>query len=146
MFSSGEVFFFGTPLGLIPQGIQESMASIYGSGSLYAHAHNIILQTGLVAGVPGMLLFLGFLWTMLFPCVKIGIGTKESQVPGAYVLPIAVLCMLIVNMFEPFLMFYISVMACLFFLFCGYIVAISRETPESVAPSKGKSKNTGKKK
>ena len=146
MFSSGEVFFFGTPLGLIPQGIQESMASIYGSGSLYAHAHNIILQTGLVAGVPGMLLFLGFLWTMLFPCVRIGIGTKENQVSGAFVLPIAVLCMLIVNMFEPFLMFYISVMACLFFLFCGYIVAISRETPEPVVLTKGKSHNKGKKK
>ena len=146
MVSSGKLFFFGTPLGLIPQGIQESMEAIYGSGSLFAHAHNIILQTGLVAGVPGMLLFLGFLWTMLFPCVKIGIGTKESQVSGAYVLPIAVLCMLIVNMFEPFLMFYISVMACLFFLFCGYIVAISREVLEPVVPAKGKSQNKAKKK
>lgn len=127
MFSSGTAFFFGTPLGLIPEAIQESMIGVYGSGSTYAHAHNIILQTGLVVGVPGMLLFLGFLWTMLFPCVKIGIGTKEDQAPGSFVLPIGVLCMLIVNLFEPFLMFYVSVMGCLFFLFCGWIVAISQE-------------------
>ena len=134
MVSSSERFFFGTPFGLIPKGIKECMEKIYGKGSEFAHAHNIIIQTGLLAGVPGMLLFLGFLSSILMPCVKIGIGIKENQSPGAFVLPIAVLSMLIVNMFEPFLMFYISVMACLFFLFCGYIVAINKETPQSVEP------------
>ena len=145
MISSGKVFFFGTPLGLIPESIHECMEKIYGTSRVYAHAHNIILQTGLVAGVPGMLLFLGFLCTMVLPCVRIGIGTKEKQLSGAYVLPIAVLCMLIVNMFEPFLLFYISVMACLFFLFCGYIVAISREVPDPVTLTKDKSRNKNKK-
>lgn len=127
MFSDAKEFFFGAPITVIPTQIKDSLTRIYGNGSLFAHAHNIILQTGLIAGVPGMLLFLAFLFRILMPCVRIGIGKKSQAYPGSYFLPIAVLAMLVANMFEPFLLFYISSMACLFFLFCGYIVAIDRE-------------------
>ena len=37
-----------------------------------------------------------------------------------------VLAMLVVNMFEPFLLFYFSAQGCVFFLFCGWIVALDR--------------------
>ena len=87
----------------------------------------VVLLGAVVAGVPGMLLFLGFLGKIVVPCFKIGIGKKTAQFPGSYILPIAVLAMLAQNMFEPFLLYYVSVMACLFFLFCGYIVAINKE-------------------
>lgn len=125
--SGGRQFFCGIPMALIPDTIEEYLVKIFGSGQSYAHAHNVILQTGLIAGVPGMLLFLGFLGKIVVPCFKIGIGKKTAQFPGSYILPIAVLAMLAQNMFEPFLLYYVSVMACLFFLFCGYIVAINKE-------------------
>lgn len=129
MLSGGREFFCGTPFPLIPTQIENNLVKLYGEGSAFAHAHNVILQTGLMAGVPGMLLFLAYLVKILFPCLRVGIGRKVAQFPGSYVLPIAVLAMLVENMVEPFLLYYISVMACLFFLFCGYIVAIDKEEP-----------------
>ena len=127
MVSDSKVFFCGIPSPLIPNSICEKMTEIYGDGSVFAHAHNIILQTGLITGVPGMLVFLAFLVKLIFPSVKIGIGRYQQKYPGSYVLPIMILAILIVNMFEPFIMFYLSVMGCLFFLFSGYIVAISKD-------------------
>lgn len=127
MASGGREFLFGTPLALIPSRIKEIVMEIYGFGNRYAHAHNVILQTGLVAGVPGMLLFLAFLIKILFPCIRTGIGKQPHRRQGSYMLPIAVLALLCLNVFEPFLLFYFSVSACLFFLFCGFIIAIDKE-------------------
>ena len=127
MVSKSGIFFCGIPAPLIPNSICEKMTEIYGDGSAFAHAHNIILQTGLIEGVPGMLLFLAFLIKLLFPCIKTGIGTYQQKYPGAYILPIIILAILIENMFEPFIMYYLSINGCLFFLFSGYIVAIGKD-------------------
>ncbi len=127
MFSSPKSFFFGTPLGLIPSTIKETLIAIFGSGKEYAHAHNMILQTGLVAGVPGMLLLLAFLISLSVRCVRVGLDRQHNRMEGAYCLPLAVLGFMIVNMFEPFLLFYFSVMGCVFFLFSGWITALDRK-------------------
>ena len=127
MFSSIRTFFFGYPIFNISQAIKDTLIQMYGSGSSMAHAHNMILQTGLVMGIPGMLMFIVFLVMMVFRCVRVGIGKAKGNLPGAYVLPIIILAFIVVNMFEPFLLFYCSIMACLFFLFCGWIIAIDRD-------------------
>ena len=118
MVSSPGIFFFGLPFDQIPMALD-------GTGG-YAHAHNMILQMGLVTGVPGMIAFLAFLVMMAVRSIKVGIGKKTAEYPGIYVIPIAVLAMVIANMFEPFLLFYFSIMGCVFFLFCGLIIAIDR--------------------
>lgn len=126
MVSSPRAFFFGVPGGLIPQTIQDSMAAIYGTSGMYAHAHNMILQTGLMLGVPGMLGFLALLVMLFVRSLRVVFGKGRAHTPGAWALPIGIAAMLAVNMFEPFLMFYLSVMGCLFFLYCGWVVALDR--------------------
>lgn len=126
LFSSPRTFFFGVPGGLIPQTIQETMKSLYGHGSLFAHAHNILLQVGLMLGVPGLVGFVAFLVMLFLRCVRVVFGKGKAQVRGGYVLPIAILSLLAVNMFEPFLMFYLSVMGSLFFLYAGWVIAMDR--------------------
>ncbi|MBQ6233253.1 MAG: O-antigen ligase family protein [Clostridia bacterium] len=126
MLSSPRHFFFGVPLGRITAEIKSAMESIYGTGSQYAHAHNMILQTGLVTGVPGMLMFIAFLVMMMIRCIRVSLGKTKAVFPGAFVLPISILGMVIVNLFEPFLLFYVSVMGCMFFLYCGWTVAIDK--------------------
>ena len=126
MVSSPRAFFFGVPGGLIPQTIKDSMAAIYGTSSMYAHAHNMILQTGLMLGVPGMLGFLALLVMLFVRSLRVVFGKGRAHTPGAWALPIGIAAMLAVNMFEPFLMFYLSVMGCLFFLYCGWVVALDR--------------------
>ena len=110
MFSSPRYFFFGVPIGRITTEIQSMINSLYGTNELYAHAHNMILQTGLVTGVPGMGMFIAFLIMMFIRCIRVGLRANiNKHFQGAYVFPIAILAMIIVNLFEPFLIFYISV-------------------------------------
>lgn len=127
MFSSPRNFFIGIPLGDISYAIQEVMERIYGTNELFAHAHNAILQTGLAMGVPAMIAFVAFLIMLAIRCVRVGIDWKKRNFRGAYVLPVAVLALVIINMFEAFLLFYISITACVFFLFGGWITAIDSE-------------------
>ena len=124
LFSSSQAFFFGIPSSTIPETLQSTMIQLLGSGSLKAHAHNMILQTGLTSGVPGMIAFTAFWVMMAIRCVKVGLAKENPGCPGAFILPVGVLMMVIVNLFEPFLLFYFSVMGCLFFLFCGWVIAI----------------------
>lgn len=127
MFSSVKRFFFGVSLGDSSYAIQEAMNAIYGPSQLFAHAHNIILQVGLCMGVPAMVTFVIFLVMLAVRCVRVGIGVAKGSFSGAYVLPIAVLAMVIINMFEAFLVLYVSITACIFFLFGGWITAIDSE-------------------
>ena len=130
MISSPRAFFFGSPQPLIPNMIEQTMTEIYGKGSIFAHAHNMILQTGLVTGVPGMIALLVFFVRLAVRCVKVGLKKEDAARKGYYVFPIALLAMVFVNMFEPFLLFYISVMGCLFFLFSGCTVAAEQTVNE----------------
>ncbi|MBQ4156825.1 MAG: O-antigen ligase family protein [Clostridia bacterium] len=123
--SSAKNFFFGVPTGDISYVIKDVMTEIYGEGQLYAHAHNSILQIGLSMGVPAMMLFISFLVMLSIRCVRVGVGLAKNCFPGAYVLPAAVLAMVIINMVEAFLFFYISITACIFFLFGGWISALN---------------------
>lgn|GEM_PF-6272184 len=131
MFSSARRFFFGIPFGNVSDAIREAMKEIYGSGGTFAHAHNMILQVGVCLGVPAMAAFVAFLVMMVVRCIRVGLGMAKGAFAGAYILPIAVLAFMIVNMFEPFLLLYVSVMACLFFLFCGWITTMDREAADA---------------
>jgi len=124
MVSSVQRFFFGVPLGDTSYAIQEAMSKLYGSSTLFAHAHNIILQVGLCMGVPAMIAFVVFLVMLAVRCIRVGIGMVKGCFSGVYVLPATVLAMVIINMFEAFLVFYVSITACVFFLFSGWITAI----------------------
>ena len=73
-----------------------------------------------------MLMFIAFLVMMMIRCIRVSLGKTKAVFPGAFVLPISILGMVIVNLFEPFLLFYVSVMGCMFFLYCGWTVAIDK--------------------
>lgn len=124
MVSSVQRFFFGVPMRETSYAIQEAMNSIFGPSKLFAHAHNSILQAGLCMGVPAMATFVAFLVMSAVRCIRVGFGMAKESFSGAYVLPAAVLAVVIINMFEAFLFFYISITACVFFLFIGWITAM----------------------
>ena len=127
MFDSPKRFFIGMPFGDAPSAIESFMTQIYGTGMMVAHAHNIILQVGICLGVPAMLAFLFFLVKMSIRCVRVGLGKGQGQFQGAYALPIGLLGMMIVNMAEAYLFFYFSFMACVFFLYCGWILTVDEK-------------------
>ena len=71
--------------------------------------------------------FLFFLVKMSIRCVRVGLGKGQGQFQGAYALPIGLLGMMIVNMAEAYLFFYFSFMACVFFLYCGWILTVDEK-------------------
>lgn len=128
IFSSPRAFLLGTPVHLIPETIRQSMESLYGSGTAFVHAHNILLQTGLVMGVPGLAALVTFLVMLLVRCVRVLLGKGKNRMPGAYVFPICLLGIMIVNMVESFLLFFLAFMGCVFFFFSGWVTALDRES------------------
>lgn len=136
MVSSPYTFFFGTPSSLIPEAINETLIQLQGKGGMYAHAHNAILQTGLMLGVPGMLGLVSFLVMMLVRCIRVVFGRAQQALRGGWMLPVMLAAALVVNMFEAFLLFYYAVIACLFFLICGLVIAVDQDTQLQAAASR----------
>lgn len=121
MGSSLQRFFFG----VTSFGVTDAIRDIGGYHKEdVAHAHNIILQVGISMGVPSMILFFTFLILVAIRCIRILL--RKTGI-GSYMIPSIVLCFVVINMGEAYLVGYFSVMACFFYLFCGYIVAMDRE-------------------
>lgn len=120
MISSPQRFFFG----VTSFGVTDAIRDIGGYHKEdVAHAHNIILQIGISMGVPAMLLFCAFL--ILIAVKGIRILSKEIGM-NSYIIPSIVLCFVVINMGEAYLVGYYSVMACVFYLLCGWIVAMNQ--------------------
>ena len=125
MGSQPQRFFFG----VTSFGVTDAIRDIGGYHiEEVAHAHNIILQIGISMGVPAMLLFCVFLILITVRCIRI---LSRGAGMNSYLIPAIVLCFLVVNMGESYLVGYFSVMACFFYLFCGWIVVIDKDNKES---------------
>ena len=126
-------FFFGVTPTTVPAAIE-----VIGGYEVetVAHAHNILLQLGVGLGFPAMLMFAVFLVCIAVRCVRILIGISGKEMKNTYVIPASLLCFIIIDMAEVYLITRFSAMACFFFLFCGWVVAIDsnrnqgRERPE----------------
>ena len=128
MVSSPEKFFFGTPIADFFETIKAMKNAMYNSTrySGQAHAHNIILQVGVTLGVPAMLAFIGYLVITFLRCLRVGLRKTGGEMQGAWVLPLCILALIIVNMFEPFIFLYFSAQGCLFCLFAGWVKALDK--------------------
>ena len=132
MFSSPKIFFFG----VTPAEITDSIWEI---GNYHrekvAHAHNILLQIGTGMGVPAMVMFFLFLVSLAIRSVRVMLGKYRSkmQMKKSYLIPASVLCFVLIDMAEVYLLTRFSVIGCFFFLFAGWIVAVDRKRDDYVA-------------
>ena len=92
-------------------------------GSSFAHTHNQIIQIAMVMGVPAAEAFVVFLCWLGSKGLRMGLNLNGRQFRGAYAVPIILLAFLFVNLFEPYLVGYFSIMGCVFFLLSGLMVA-----------------------
>ena len=63
--------------------------------------------------------------------VKLGFLAGDNHFKGVYILPVVFLALMILNLVEAYLTGYFSIMACLFFLFCGWMNALTKKSPGS---------------
>ena len=128
MTRSPEDFFFGTPIADFFETIKAVKNEMYNSTrySGQAHAHNMILQIGVTMGMPAMLAFVGYLVITFLRCLRVGLVKSRGQMKGMWALPLGILALVIVNMFEPFIFLYFSAMGCLFCLYAGWVKALDK--------------------
>ena len=118
MFSSSRAFFFGVTWAATTQALMQ----IGGLTFECAHAHNAILQVGVAYGVPAMIGFIIFLAFIFLRSIQILFGKKEQSFHCAYMVPVVVLCLVVMNLAEAYLVGYYAIMSSVFFLFCGWIM------------------------
>ena len=118
----GPLFFF---FGVTPIGVSTALREI---GGLYfdaAHAHNELLQMGVALGVPMMVLFAAFLVYMTVKSVRLGMIEGRKHFQGAYLVPIVFAGLAVLTLAEAYLFGYFCIMSSIFFLFCGWINALT---------------------
>ena len=105
--------------GITPMATADVLAQVGG-----AHAHNQVLQVGLILGVPMMIAFTVFLIVMIIKSIRLGLITGKRYFPGAYILPVVFSTYVVLTLVEAYLVAAFSIMSSLFFLFCGWINAL----------------------
>lgn len=86
-------------------------------------------------GVPAMVMFFLFLVSLAIRSVRVMLGKYRSkmQMKKSYLIPASVLCFVLIDMAEVYLLTRFSVIGCFFFLFAGWIVAVDRKRDDYVA-------------
>ena len=123
MGSSPTAFFFG----VTPSGVTNALRVFGGLNSDFAHAHNIFLQVGAAFGVPAMIAFTVFVVSILWKGLKLVMKILELPFRGAYMVPIIVLFIVVMNLAEAYLVSYFSIMSCVFYLMCGWVCAMTEK-------------------
>lgn len=108
--------------GITPMVTKDVLAQAGGT-----HAHNQVLQVGLILGVPMMIAFTVFLIVMIIKSIRLGLITRKRYFPGAYILPVVFSTYVILTLVEAYLVATFSIMSSLFFLFCGWVNALDKK-------------------
>ena len=112
--------------GITPMATKDALAQYR-----VTHAHNQILQVGLILGVPMMVVFILLLIVMIVKSFRLGLISGKRHFPGAYILPVVFGTYVILTLVEAYLVATFSIMSSLFFLFCGWINAL--DTTNSIS-------------
>ncbi len=118
MFSSVRTFLFGVTLA----GTTPALTRIGGITFEAAHAHNAVLQVGVAFGVPAMIAFIIFLICIFMKSIRILFVKNEQLFCHAYMVPVVILCLVVMNLAEAYLVGYYAIMSSVFFLFCGWVL------------------------
>ena len=125
---SPKQFVFGILKLEIPKHLTPYLSSLYGESKSYAHAHNQILQVGCAQGIPAMIVYAVFLFATGVRGLRIlFMEIKRRYKDGLLVIPICLFGMMVVNMVEPFIWLYFSVMGCVFHLMAGMLPDAEKE-------------------
>lgn len=109
------IFFFG----VTPDGVPNALTEIGGFPIITAHAHNAVLQIGVSAGVPAMIIYCVFLGFVCVKCIRVLFSGIRMKNNGDWRIPIFILALTFPCMAENYIVSY-HVMAGLFSVLAGW--------------------------
>ena len=74
-----------------------------------------------------MIAFTVFVVSILWKGLKLVMKILELPFRGAYMVPIIVLFIVVMNLAEAYLVSYFSIMSCVFYLMCGWVCAMTEK-------------------
>ena len=110
-------------IGVIPSQIGITLMNLGFLKIRIAHCHNVLLEVGASLGVPTMLLYAWFLFSIFLRCIHM-IGAKGQQYDFAWAIPIVLLCLVVIDMAESFLFGPTSANMPIFYMFAGWITVL----------------------
>ena len=121
MISDVKTFFFG-----VTQGNVNETIGVMSNGRFVMYTHNQILEVGLAIGVPGMLLFVGWLMLIARDCWEISFKKNSLSIINRLI-PFVVLYLVLSNMVEAIIFFKGRFTECIFMVVCGWCVEKRRQ-------------------
>ena len=108
--------------GITPMATKDALAQFRAT-----HAHNQVLQVGLILGVPMMIVFTVFLIVMGIKSIRLAFVSGKQRFSGAYILAVVFSTYVVLTLVEAYLVAAFSIMSGLFFLFCGWINVLNAD-------------------
>lgn len=108
--------------GITPMATKDALAQFRAT-----HAHNQVLQVGLILGVPMMIVFTVFLIVMGIKSIRLAFVSGKQRFSGAYILAVLFSTYVVLTLVEAYLVAAFSIMSGLFFLFCGWINVLNAD-------------------
>ena len=121
MFHDPFVFFFG----VTPDGITNALSELGGYRKITPHAHNMVLQVGVSAGVPAMIIYCVFLGCVCLKCIRFLFAGIRGKGNAGWRIPIFILSLTIPSLAENYIVSY-HVMAGLFSILAGLVCHASQ--------------------
>ena len=110
-------------IGVIPSQVGITLINMGLLKIRIAHCHNVLLEVGASLGVPTMLLYAWFLFSIFWRCIRM-IGAKVQQYEFAWVILIVLICLVVIDMAESFLFGPTSANMPIFHILAGWIVVL----------------------
>ncbi len=117
-------------LGVTPVGIINALVEIGGITEEFYGSHNAFLDAATEFGVPMGIAFILFAVRIVFRSFRILLRAKGEEFKKIFMIPVTVCTLLVLNLVEGYLLAFLCIQSCIFYLFCGWIVAIDKEELE----------------
>ena len=118
-------FFFGVS----PTCITKALIELGGCTFEASHAHNMVLQVGMSAGVPPMIAYCVFLAVLCMKCIRLLFVRIRTNVKSVYRIPFFILSLVVPCLVEYYIASY-HVMCGVFSLFAGWAFALTGKEAE----------------
>lgn len=116
-----------TFFGVTPGGITDAMIHIGGLTEEFYGTHNAFLDVAAEFGVLAGIAFVVFAIRIVFRSFRILFRARGEEFKRIFMIPLTVFMLLVLNLTEGYLVAYFCVPSCVFYLFCGWIVAMDQE-------------------
>lgn len=118
---------FKIRFGVTPAAVEHWLAKFLTNGARPPHAHNIVLQVGCGTGVPGMLIFVLFLISVIRRCLVLVFKEAEKLPAYFWIIPAIIMAILVIEIAEAMIFAMVRLNLVVFYMLAGCCAGMGRK-------------------